>query len=97
MGKGPITNEQKHYQLKVREMRRANDKESDSNNSSSSTHEEKEREPKLNGVRSDFDFRLFQEAQAASSEKLVRILRFKSIPNYSYWYLQSIEEHIYLT
>lgn len=34
--------------------------------------EEKEREPKLAGIASDYDLKLFQEAQAAASEKIVR-------------------------
>lgn len=33
--------------------------------------EEKEREPRLTGIASDYDLKLFQEAQAAASERIV--------------------------
>jgi histone acetyltransferase MYST2 len=66
--------EQKNYQQKVKDSREkaaAMLVASDSMNSINDSLIDFNREPKLNNVTSDYDLRLFMEAQAAASEKMV--------------------------
>ncbi|XP_046589816.1 histone acetyltransferase KAT7 isoform X1 [Neodiprion lecontei] len=73
------TNEQRNYQLKVKEMRNKLKAGSGSGNESTSGGEhhgiEKDRQPKVNNLTSDYDLKLFMEAQAIASEKIERELR----------------------
>ena len=73
-----LTIEQRHYQLKVKEQRSKSERRSNNNNSDqetdSSTPEEKDREPRLATITSEYDLKLFQEAQAVASEKIVSIV-----------------------
>jgi histone acetyltransferase MYST2 len=72
-----VTIEQRHYQMKIKELRAKCDRCNNNNNSDpetdSSAPEEKdrEREPRLANITSEYDLKLFQEAQAAASEKIV--------------------------
>jgi hypothetical protein len=72
-----LTIEQRHYQMKIKELRAKSERRSNNNNSDpetdSSAPEEKdrEREPRLMNITSEYDLKLFQEAQAAASEKIV--------------------------
>lgn len=73
-----LTIEQRHYQMKIKELRTKSERRSNNNNNSdpetdSSAPEEKdrEREPHLTNITSEYDLKLFQEAQAAASEKIV--------------------------
>jgi len=72
--------DQKAYQQKVKESREkaASIVAADSSNSLNETFVDFNREPKLGNVASEYDLRLFMEAQAAASEKVVRfLLKFK--------------------
>lgn len=72
-----LTIEQRHYQMKIKELRAKSERRSNNNNSDpetdSSAPEEKdrEREPRLTNITSEYDLKLFQEALAAASEKIV--------------------------
>lgn len=74
-----LTIEQRHYQMKIKELRAKSERRSNNNNSDpetdSSAPEEKdrEREPHLTNITSEYDLKLFQEAQAAASEKIVSL------------------------
>ncbi|KDR23261.1 Histone acetyltransferase MYST2, partial [Zootermopsis nevadensis] len=80
-----LTIEQRHYQMKIKELRAKSERRSNNNNSDpetdSSAPEEKdrEREPHLTNITSEYDLKLFQEAQAAASEKIEE--DFKSLPH----------------
>lgn len=70
------TNEQRNYQLKVKEMRSKSKAGSGSGNESGSGGEEhqgleKDRQPRVANLTSDYDLKLFMEAQAIASEKIV--------------------------
>lgn len=71
------TNEQRNYQLKVKEMRSKSRAGSGSGNESTSGGEhqgiEKDRQPRVSNLTSDYDLKLFMEAQAIASEKIVSI------------------------
>lgn len=71
------TTEQRNYQLKVREMRNKSKGHSGDGNESDSGGEmqgnEKDRQPRLNNLTPDYDLKLFMEAQAQASEKIVSI------------------------
>lgn len=72
-----LTIEQRQYQMKIKEFRTKSERRNNNNNSDpetdSSAPEEKdrEREPRLTNITSEYDLKLFQEAQAAASEKIV--------------------------
>ena len=72
-----LTIEQRHYQMKIKELRAKSERRSNNNNSDpetdSSAPEEKdrEREPRLTNITSEYDLKLFQEALAVASEKIV--------------------------
>lgn len=70
-----LSSEQRSYQLKVKEAREKFQEKVDMNDVK---HEDKEKEPKLEGIASEHDLKLFQEAQAAASEKIVS---FQSLKN----------------
>lgn len=74
------TTEQRNYQLKVREMRsKWKGKVGDGNESDSSSElqgNEKDRQPRLANLTPEYDLKLFMEAQAIASEKIVRRKRF---------------------
>jgi histone acetyltransferase MYST2 len=84
-----VTVEQRQYQMKIKDLRAKSERRSNNNNSDpetdSSAPEEKdrEREPRLANITSEYDLKLFQEAQAAASEKIVssaslyRLLQYK--------------------
>lgn len=86
-----LTIEQRHYQMKIKELRTKSERRSNNNNSDpetdSSAPEEKdrEREPRLMNITSEYDLKLFQEAQAAASEKIVS---FASVSVYCLIYPQ---------
>lgn len=69
------TNEQRNYQLKVKELRSKWKKPSGDGNDSDSGGEppgmEKDRQPRLTDLTPDYDLKLFMEAQALASEKIV--------------------------
>lgn len=71
------TTEQRNYQLKVREMRNKWKGNTDDGNESDSGSElqgnEKDKQPRLNNLTPDYDLKLFMEAQAIASEKVVSI------------------------
>ncbi|XP_012265318.2 histone acetyltransferase KAT7 [Athalia rosae] len=73
------TNEQRNYQLKVKEMRTKIKSGSGSGNESASggDHQgiEKDRQPRVANLTPDYDLKLFMEAQAIASEKIERELR----------------------
>ncbi|KAL0266644.1 UNVERIFIED_CONTAM: hypothetical protein PYX00_009131 [Menopon gallinae] len=71
-----LGSDHRSYQLKVKEIRSKFQEKSESNDVKP---EDKEREPKLTGIASDYDLKLFQEAQAAASEKIEDEL--KALPN----------------
>ncbi|KAK6640603.1 hypothetical protein RUM44_012299 [Polyplax serrata] len=71
-----LSSEQRNYQLKIKEARE-NFQEKLAMNEVKL--EDKEKEPKLEGITSDLDLRLFHEAQAVASEKIEDDL--KSLPN----------------
>lgn len=69
------TTEQRNYQLKVREMRNkwkghAGDV-NDSDSGGELQGNEKDRQPRLSNLTPDYDLKLFVEAQAIASEKIV--------------------------
>lgn len=72
-----LTIEQRQYQMKIKELRTKSERRNNNNNSDpetdSSAPEEKdrEREPRVANITSEYDLKLFQEAQAAASEKIV--------------------------
>lgn len=71
------TNEQRNYQLRVKEMRskwkpKAEGNSNDSDSGSETPGADKDRQPRLNNLTSDYDLKLFMEAQAIASEKIVR-------------------------
>lgn len=71
------TTEQRNYQLKVREMRNKWKGNTGDGNESDSGGElqgnEKDKQPRLNNLTPDYDLKLFMEAQAIASEKIVNI------------------------
>lgn len=70
----PITEQQRNYQLKIREMRNKWKSEGDANESDSGGElqgNEKDRQPRLNNLAPDYDLKLFMESQAVASEKIV--------------------------
>lgn len=73
------TTEQRNYQLKVREMRNKWKGNTGDGNESDSGGElqgnEKDRQPRLNNLTSDYDLKLFMEAQAIASEKIEKELK----------------------
>ncbi|XP_043275175.1 histone acetyltransferase KAT7 isoform X2 [Venturia canescens] len=72
------TNEQRNYQLKVKELRSKWKKPSGDGNESDSCSEppgiEKDRQPRLTDLTPDYDLKLFMEAQALASEKIEKEL-----------------------
>ena len=83
------TNEQRNYQLKVKDLRSKWKKPSGDGNESDSGGEppgiEKDRQPRLVGLTSDYDLKLFMEAQALASEKIVSLFYFRC--HHSVFYL----------
>lgn len=71
--KSHITPEQRQCQLKVKELRSKSDKRG--NEDVENSPDEKDREPKLTNIVSDYDLKLFQEAQALASEKIEEDLK----------------------
>ncbi|XP_034948234.1 histone acetyltransferase KAT7 [Chelonus insularis] len=73
------TNEQRNYQLKVKELRnkwkRPNGDGNDSDSGGEAPGIEKDRQPRLTGLTSDYDLKLFMEAQAIASEKIEKELK----------------------
>ncbi|XP_014299697.1 histone acetyltransferase KAT7 [Microplitis demolitor] len=73
------TNEQRNYQLKIKELRskwkRPNDDGNDSDSGGERSAIEKDRQPRLTGLTSDYDLKLFMEAQAIASEKIEKELK----------------------
>ncbi|XP_012271449.1 histone acetyltransferase KAT7 isoform X2 [Orussus abietinus] len=73
------TNEQRNYQLKVKELRsKWKGADGDSNESDSGGEPqgiEKDRQPRLKNLTPDYDLKLFMEAQAIASEKIEKELR----------------------
>jgi len=71
------TTEQRNYQLKVRDMRNKWKGNTGDGNDSDSGSElqgnEKDKQPRLNNLTPDYDLKLFMEAQAIASEKIVSI------------------------
>lgn len=69
------TTEQRNYQLKVRELRSKWKGNTGDGNESDSGSElqgnEKDRQPRLTNLTPDYDLKLFMEAQAIASEKIV--------------------------
>ncbi|KAK2580865.1 hypothetical protein KPH14_005939 [Odynerus spinipes] len=76
---GHQTTEQRNYQLKVREMRSKWKPHTGEDNGSDSGNDlpgnEKDRQPRLTNLTSDYDLKLFMEAQAIASEKIEKELR----------------------
>lgn len=73
---GHQTTEQRNYQLKVKEMRNTKIKkeEKNANDTDSGGDQQelaKDRQPNLQGLVPDYDLKLFLEAQAVASEKIV--------------------------
>ena len=72
---GHQTTEQRNYQMKIKELRSkfkgplADGNESDSRGETQGI--DKNRQPTLVGLTPDYDYKLFKEAQAAASEKIV--------------------------
>lgn len=77
--KKQCTVDQKAYQLKVKEIRNKFKppltSPSRSIHANAHFHKDKEREPNLTGLVSDYDLQLFREAQARSSEKIEEELK----------------------
>lgn len=76
-GSGYQTNEQRNYQLKIKDFRsKFKPPRPDGKDSSSKEIQtlDKTRQPPLTGLTSDYDLKLFLEAQAAASEKIVRLI-----------------------
>lgn len=77
------TNEQRNYQLKVKDLRSKWKGPSADTNESDSGGEnvgiEKDRQPRLMNLTSEYDLKLFMEAQAIASEKIVTLLLIDSI------------------
>ncbi|XP_033225210.1 histone acetyltransferase KAT7 isoform X3 [Belonocnema kinseyi] len=73
------TNEQRNYQLKIKELRKRSKSPSGDANESDSAGEnveaEKDRQPRLKNLTSDYDLKLFMEAQAIASEKIEKELK----------------------
>ncbi|XP_063975962.1 histone acetyltransferase KAT7 isoform X1 [Diachasmimorpha longicaudata] len=73
------TNDQRHYQLKVKDLRTKRSRPNGDGNDSDSGGEppgiEKDRQPRLTGLTSDYDLKLFMEAQALASEKIEKELK----------------------
>ncbi|XP_020287970.1 histone acetyltransferase KAT7 [Pseudomyrmex gracilis] len=73
----PTTEQQRNFQLKIRELR--NKWKSEGGNESDSGGElqgnEKDRQPRLNNLTPDYDLKLFKESQAVASEKIEKELR----------------------
>lgn len=70
------TNEQRNYQLKIKDLRSKRTRPGDENDSDSGGEPpgiEKDRQPRLTGLTSDYDLKLFMEAQALASEKIVSL------------------------
>lgn len=76
-----LSSEQRNYQLKIKEARE-NFQEKLAMNEVKL--EDKEKEPKLEGITSDLDLRLFHEAQAVASEKIVSKFYHKNYINCFY-------------
>ncbi|XP_043487784.1 histone acetyltransferase KAT7 isoform X4 [Polistes fuscatus] len=76
---GHQTTEQRNYQLKVREIRNKWKPHTGENNGSDSGNDlpgnEKDKQPRLTNLTSDYDLKLFMEAQATSSEKIEKELK----------------------
>ncbi|XP_043684386.1 histone acetyltransferase KAT7 isoform X1 [Vespula pensylvanica] len=76
---GHQTNEQRNYQLKVKEMRNKWKPHTGEDNGSDSGNDlpgnEKDRQPRLTNLTSDYDLKLFMEAQAIASEKIEKELK----------------------
>ncbi|XP_011309579.1 histone acetyltransferase KAT7 isoform X3 [Fopius arisanus] len=72
------TNDQRNYQLKVKDLRSKRSRPNGDGNDSDSEGEppgiEKDRQPRLTGLTSDYDLKLFMEAQALASEKIEKEL-----------------------
>lgn len=70
------TTEQRNYQLKVQEMRKKwKTVDGHGSDSGGEIHgNEKDRQPRLNNLTPDYDLKLFMEAQAIASEKIVSIV-----------------------
>ena len=75
------TNDQQKYQSKIKEMRNkfkpstvSIKKEEESDNKEEVQGIDKTRQPILTGLTPEYDLKLFLEAQAAASEKIVSIL-----------------------
>ncbi|XP_057336051.1 histone acetyltransferase KAT7 isoform X2 [Microplitis mediator] len=73
------TNEQRNYQLKIKDLRskwkRPNDDGNDSDSGGDRSAIEQDRQPRLTGLTSDYDLKLFMEAQAIASEKIEKELK----------------------
>lgn len=73
------TNEQRNYQLKIKDLRSKWKGPSTDTNESDSGGEnqgiEKDRQPRLSDLTSDYDLKLFMEAQAVASEKIEKELK----------------------
>lgn len=71
------TNDQRNYQLKIKDLRSKRSRPNGDGNDTDSGGEppgmEKDRQPRLAGLTSDYDLKLFMEAQALASEKIVSI------------------------
>lgn len=76
---GHQTTEQRNYQLKVREMRSKWKPHTGEDNGSDSGNDlpgnEKDKQPRLTNLTSDYDLKLFMEAQAIASEKIEKELK----------------------
>ncbi|XP_066594721.1 histone acetyltransferase KAT7 [Prorops nasuta] len=75
---GHQTNEQRNYQLKVRELRnkwKASDNINESDSGGENQVSEKDRQPRLANLTPDYDLKLFMEAQAIASEKIEKELK----------------------
>lgn len=72
-----LTIEQRHYQMKIKELRAKSERRGNNNNSDPETdgsapeEKDREREPRLTNITSEYDLKLFQEALAVASEKIV--------------------------
>jgi histone acetyltransferase MYST2 len=62
------TADQRAYQQKIKEMRAKSPAPADDTDS---TSDDKDREPRIAHVAPEYDLKLFQEAQALASEKIV--------------------------
>lgn len=63
-----LSSDHRAYQLMIKDIRSKFQERGEMNDVKS---EEKDREPLLDNIASEYDLRLFQEAQAAASEKIV--------------------------